>query len=106
MRQKYRQINIIHISLKAVFYIGGGCGIVWFLCWQLLMSDDPTTQRFINTTEKEYILKHRKQPMNDIGRKRPPYLQLCIKKTRERPPYLQLCVKKTRKRTAIQLIVY
>ena len=79
--QKYRKINILHHSLKAVFYIGGGCGILWFLCWQLLMSDDPTTQRFINTTEKEYILKHRKQPMNDIGRKRPPYLKILLTPT-------------------------
>ena len=66
---------------KAVFYIGGGCGVIWVLCWQGLYSDDPTTHRFISKPEKEYILQHRKQPINDIGKKTPPYIKILLTPT-------------------------
>ena len=64
------------MSRKAVFYIGGACGVVWSIFWQLLVSDDPTTHRFITPEEKEYILEHRKRPMNDIGMQWPPYIKI------------------------------
>ena len=40
------------------------------------MSDDPKTHRFITTKEKEYILEHRKRPMNEIGMQWPPYIEI------------------------------
>ena len=66
---------------KAVFYIGGGCGILWCICWQLLVSDDPTTHKFIKDEERRYILENRKQPMNNIGSKNPPYLKILLTPT-------------------------
>ena len=60
-----------------MFYISGGLGILWFLIWILVVSDDPSTQRFISETEKNYILKHRKQ-IDEIGKSRPPYLKILL----------------------------
>ena len=45
------------------------------------MSNDPTTQRFISIDEKRYILEHRKQQINTIGRKRPSYLKILFNPT-------------------------
>ena len=45
------------------------------------MSDDPTTQRFVSSEEKEYLLEHRKRPIIDIGKKRPPYLKILLTPT-------------------------
>ena len=61
-----------------MFYIGGGFGIIWFICWQIFVSDEPTTHPFISLSEKVCILGHRKQPMSDIGKKRPPYLKILM----------------------------
>ena len=63
---------------KAVFYIGGSCGVIWCMFWFFFVSDDPEHHRFISTDEKEHILQQRKQPMNEIGKKRPPYLKILM----------------------------
>ena len=60
-----------------MFYISGGLGILWFMIWILVVNDDPSTQRFISETEKNYILKHRKQ-IDEIGKSRPPYLKILL----------------------------
>ena len=60
-----------------MFYISGGLGILWFLIWILVVNDDPSKQRFISETEKNYILKHRKR-IDEIGRSRPPYLKILL----------------------------
>ena len=46
--------------------------------WFFFVSDDPEHHRFISTDEKEHILQQRKQPMNEIGKKRPPYLKILM----------------------------
>ena len=85
---RYKSLNIVNynafisfVMAKAVFYIGGGCGILWCLCWMLLVSDDPTTHKFIKEEERRYILENRKQPMNNIGSKNPPYLKILLTPT-------------------------
>ncbi|XP_068137593.1 sialin [Hyperolius riggenbachi] len=39
-----------------VFYIFGTLGVLWFILWYVLVSDNPQTHRTISDTEKEYIL--------------------------------------------------
>ena len=65
-----------NLGWEPVFYLSGGLGILWFLLWQIFISDDPSTHWCINEEEKCYILKHRKQTINLIGEKRPPYLKI------------------------------
>ena len=42
------------------------------------MTDDPADHKWISTDEKEHIIQTRKQPMNDIGKKVPPYLKILL----------------------------
>ena len=65
-----------NLGWEAVFYLTGGFGILWFLIWQIVISNDPSVHGWISEDEKEYILKHRSQKINSIGEKRPPYLKI------------------------------
>ena len=45
------------LGWESVFYIQGGLGIIWYILWLLLVTDEPETHRFISEDEKEYINK-------------------------------------------------
>ncbi len=47
------QIRII--KRKWFIVILGGIALMWFLLWMLLVSDQPTKDKFISTTEKQYL---------------------------------------------------
>jgi ACS family sodium-dependent inorganic phosphate cotransporter len=64
------------LGWEAVFYLTGGLGILWFLVWQIVISNDPSVHCCISEEEKLYILKHRRQTTNVIGENRPPYLKI------------------------------
>ncbi|XKL67084.1 hypothetical protein PGB90_010504 [Kerria lacca] len=40
---------------EEIFYITGGISIVWYLIWIMLVSDDPSTDKFISESEKQYL---------------------------------------------------
>lgn len=46
-------------SWQTLFYISGGVGILWFVLWILLVTDDPTTNRWIGQWEKDEIVARR-----------------------------------------------
>ena len=56
----------------------GALGVLWCLAWAFFVSDDPSNHKFISTSEKEFILAHRKVPTREIGNKRPPYLKILM----------------------------
>ena len=66
------------LGWEAVFYLSGGLGILWFLIWQMVISNDPSAHGCISEDEKSYILKHRRQATKSIGEKRPPYLKILV----------------------------
>ncbi|CAG0885884.1 unnamed protein product [Darwinula stevensoni] len=45
------------LGWESVFYIQGSLGVIWYLLWLLLVTDEPTTHRLISDDEKEYICK-------------------------------------------------
>ncbi|XP_018427505.1 PREDICTED: sialin [Nanorana parkeri] len=47
-----------------VFYIFGSLGVVWFIFWYLIVSDNPQTHRTISDTEREYILSSLKNELS------------------------------------------
>ena len=48
-----------HTQFQTLFYISGGVGILWFVLWILLVTDDPTTNRWIGQWEKDEIVARR-----------------------------------------------
>ena len=42
---------------ESVFYVFGVLGIVWFVAWCILITDDPTNHPTISREEKEFISK-------------------------------------------------
>ena len=64
------------LGWEALFYLTGGLGVLWFFAWTYFVSDDPATNKFISTKEKEYILTHRNIPTREIEIKRPPYIKI------------------------------
>lgn len=45
----------------SIFYIFGGCGMIWVLIMILLISNTPQSNRFIQKSEKDYIVNETKQ---------------------------------------------
>jgi len=45
-----------YLGWEAAFYIFGSCGIVWFICWALLVYEAPETHPRISEEEKDLIL--------------------------------------------------
>lgn len=44
------------LGWPAVFYLCGGAGCLWAVCWFLFVSDDPRTHRRISKEERDYII--------------------------------------------------
>ena len=63
---------------QSVFYVGGVVGIVWFLIWVVLVTDEPKSHWFISNEERSYVLANRQQTMGEIGARTPPYLKILI----------------------------
>ncbi|GMR38836.1 hypothetical protein PMAYCL1PPCAC_09031, partial [Pristionchus mayeri] len=40
---------------RAIFYLFGGIGIIWFLVWWFVVSDHPSENRWIRAEEAEYL---------------------------------------------------
>lgn len=64
--------------VKAVYYLSGGFGILWFLVWTFVVTDEPTTHKFITQDECGYIMKNRQQTIGSIGGKAPPYFKILL----------------------------
>ena len=59
-----------------MFYITGGLGIVWYLFWFLLVTDEPKDHRWIRQKEVEYIESNRPKVKEHSGV--PPYCQILM----------------------------
>ena len=76
---EYTHFNLpIFFLVKAVFYLSGAFGTLWFITWIWFVNDDPSGQKYMSTTEKNFILTHRKTSKGAIGTKRPPYLKIML----------------------------
>lgn len=43
---------------ESVFYVSGGLGLLWLICWTLLVYDTPAKHPTISTRERTYIEKY------------------------------------------------
>ncbi|KAK5646079.1 hypothetical protein RI129_004543 [Pyrocoelia pectoralis] len=43
------------LGWESIFYVCGTSGLVWFVCWSLIVSDSPSNDRYISKTELKYI---------------------------------------------------
>ncbi|XP_036140385.1 sialin isoform X2 [Monomorium pharaonis] len=44
-----------HIGWPSIFYIFGAIGLIWFVCWWIVVKDKPEDDAFISMEELEYI---------------------------------------------------
>ena len=63
---------------KAVFYISGGIGTIWFIVWMLMASNNPETHFLISADEKEKIVNFRRPTYGVIGKETPPYKKIIL----------------------------
>lgn len=40
---------------ESVFYVSGGLGLIWYICWELFVYDTPATHPTISIRERTYI---------------------------------------------------
>ncbi|XP_031342397.1 sialin-like isoform X2 [Photinus pyralis] len=40
---------------ESIFYVTGSVGLLWFLCWWLLIADSPANDKYISQSELRYI---------------------------------------------------
>lgn len=52
----------------SIFYVLGGCGIIWFLAWTFIVYDSPVTHPRISQEEKDYIVDSLKRHI-DVSKK-------------------------------------
>lgn len=64
------------LPFKAVYYLSGAFGLIWFVVWMMVITDEPTTHKLISRQELDYILANRQQTIGEIGGKKPPYLRI------------------------------
>ncbi|XP_073425429.1 sialin isoform X2 [Dendrobates tinctorius] len=53
-----------YIGWIYVFYIFGALGVLWFILWLSIVSDNPQTHRSISDSEKDYILSSLKHELS------------------------------------------
>ena len=68
----------LFFSVKAVFYLSGAFGTLWFITWIWFVNDDPSGQKCMSIAEKDFIMTHRKTSKGAIGAKNAPYLKIML----------------------------
>ncbi|XP_058461728.1 sialin-like [Malaya genurostris] len=65
---------------ESVFYVFGTVGLVWCVAWFLIVKRSPERDRFITSSEKEYILKSLGRVEGDVGKIRHPWKAILTSK--------------------------
>ena len=69
-------IYSLFLFLKAVYYLSGGFGLLWFILWMLVITDEPASHKLISDEERDYIKANSEQTIGQIGGRSPPYLKI------------------------------
>jgi len=49
---------IANFGWESVFYVSGALGLLWLICWTLLVYDTPANHPTISSRERVYIESH------------------------------------------------